>query len=102
MKSFVTVATIKSFEQYVDRAPKTLVVVYASWCGFCKMYLPIVDEAKLALPVYLIESEVFKKYGGELTLKASVYPTSFIIENGKVLETKEGVVNLQALHAMCD
>ncbi len=105
MSEYITVVTDSSFEEEVLKSEQpTLVDYWAEWCGPCKMFVPILEEAA-------------KKYHGRLKVcKLNIdenpstpprygirgIPTLMLFKNGNVEATKVGALTKSQLATFID
>ncbi len=92
----------QNYQQEVLESPKKVLLdFWASWCGPCRMVLPIVDEIAAERP----DIKVGKVNVDEETALASQFgimsiPTLVVIENGKILRQESGAKDKAAILAM--
>lgn len=95
----------KDFEtEVLKSATPVLVDVWATWCGPCRMYSPIVDEVsedyKGKLKFVKVDADenesIASKYG------IMSIPTTLLIENGKVKAQSVGAVPKEVLKKWID
>lgn len=95
--------TAANFDETINNAQKPVLVdFWASWCGPCKMFSPIVDEfaqenqGKVKVGKINIDEEP------DLAAQFRVMsiPTAMLFENGQVKETLVGVQPKARLEAM--
>lgn len=85
--------TVNDFEEKVIKSDKPVLVdFWASWCGPCKMLLPIIEE----LSEELTEVKVYKvnvDEQGELAEKYGIMtiPSLLVFKDGAVTNTSIGV-----------
>jgi len=91
-----------NFEEEVIKSDKPVLVdFWASWCGPCKMLLPIVDEIAGEHPEFKI-CKVNVDEEPELAEEFNVMsiPTLFVIKDGKVMKHSVGVKSKEEIIAM--
>jgi thioredoxin 1 len=83
----------KSFNEIINSPKPTLVDFYATWCGPCRMMIPILKElsAELGNRANIIKVDIDKN--PKLTKKLNIQgvPTIAIYKNGKVVWRRSGV-----------
>jgi len=85
--------TVDNFEEEVLNEKKVVLVdFWASWCGPCKMLLPIVEELADELTEVKVckinvdeQSELAKRF------KIMTIPTLKVFKNGEVVESSVGL-----------
>lgn len=83
----------------LSQVTTTVVYAYASWCGACKSFKPVMDsfsKNNAATPVVTVDVDRANWF----TYKVRAIPTVFIVRNGKVVKTHVGTTSLDALQAM--
>ena len=91
--------TMDNFEKEVFESDKPVLLdFWASWCGPCRMVLPIIDEIAEEHPEYKV-CKVNVDEEGELAEKFGVMsiPTLFAIKNGEITDQAVGVRTKQQL-----
>jgi thioredoxin 1 len=72
-----------------NAAGAVFVDFFASWCGPCRMYGPIVEELKKEVAgkvaVYKVNVDTLSEVAGEFRVQS--IPTTVIFEDGKPVET---------------
>ena len=95
----VNIITMDNFEKEVFESDKPVLLdIWASWCGPCRMVLPIIDEIAEEHPEYKV-CKVNVDEEGELAEKFGVMsiPTLFAIKNGEITDQAVGVRTKQQL-----
>ena len=95
----VNIITMDNFEKEVFESDKPVLLdFWASWCGPCRMVLPIIDEIAEEYPEYKV-CKVNVDEEGELAEKFGVMsiPTLFAIKNGEITDQAVGVRTKQQL-----
>jgi len=93
----VLVISKDNFEQEVLKSDKVVLIdFWASWCGPCKMFAPIIDKVAEERPDVKVckvnvdeEPELSKKFG------IVSIPTLVVIKNGEVVAQESGVMPKQ-------
>ncbi len=94
-ESPVRVVTDSSFESYVLKSMKPVLVdFWATWCGPCRKYGPIVDQVASEYTGRLRVARVDVDQNPNLSRSYGIQyiPTSFLILKGKVVRRWVGVV----------
>ncbi len=89
---------IKYLENDFDEEVKEkriLIDFYANWCGPCKMLSSVLEEAKGIdiLKVNVDKNSKLAKRFGVMSI-----PTLILMENGKVLKTSVGFLDINSLN----
>ena len=95
----VNIVTMDNFEKEVFESEKPVLLdFWASWCGPCRMVLPIIDEIAEEHPEYKV-CKVNVDEEGELAEKFGVMsiPTLFAVKNGEITDQAVGVRTKQQL-----
>ena len=83
----------KSFHEIIHSSKPTLVDFYATWCGPCRMMIPILKElsSQVGNRANIIKIDIDKN--PKLTRKLNIQgvPTIAIYKNGKVVWRRSGV-----------
>ncbi len=94
--------TIENFEQEVIQSDKPVLVdFWASWCGPCKMLMPVIEE----LAAELSDVKVCKVNVDDQPALAARYnvmsiPTLVVIKDGNTVNTSIGVQSKSAILKM--
>lgn len=105
MSNSIKHVTDSSFENDVLNADLPVLVDYwAPWCGPCKMIAPLLDEAAETYQGRVIIAKVNVDDNPEASAKFGVrgIPTLMLFKDGKVTETKVGVLSKSQLSAFLD
>ncbi|NJK30610.1 MAG: thioredoxin [Acaryochloris sp. RU_4_1] len=85
----------KNFTELLSESDKPLLVdFYATWCGPCRMLVPILDQVsalmKDQIQVVKIDTERYPALASEYNIHA--LPTLVLFKEGKPIERIEGVL----------
>lgn len=88
-------ATKETFQSEVLDAKGTVLVdFWASWCGPCKMFAPVLDEVVAERPeVKLVKVDVDKEFELAQSYRVSGIPTLLVFKDGELKETSVGSVS---------
>ncbi|MCL4404571.1 MAG: thioredoxin [Candidatus Marsarchaeota archaeon] len=95
----------KEFEEEVLKSKvPVLVDVWATWCGPCRMYSPIVDEVSEEYKDKLKFVKVDADENESIAVRYGIMsiPTTLLIENGKVKAQSVGAVPKEVLKKWID
>ncbi|MBQ8198243.1 MAG: thioredoxin [Lachnospiraceae bacterium] len=98
----VKTITAENFEQEVVKSEKTVVLdFWASWCGPCRMFTPIIEKFAEDNPDVVV-GKVNIDEQGALTEKFSIMsvPTLVIMKQGEVIKKSTGVIQKEAIEAL--
>ncbi len=104
-KTIVQTVTDSSFEPYVLKSVKPVLVdFWATWCGPCQMYSPVVDQVAEEYKGRLRAARVEVDQNPALCRDYGVQylPTSFLFMKGKPVHRWVGVVSQQDLEKGID
>lgn len=96
------VVTTQNFDQEVIKSSKPVVIdVFATWCGPCKMMMPIFDElAKEMESKYkLVKLNIDEERDIAIKYNISSIPTFLFIKDGNVVAKEMGYMGKDALKA---
>ena len=95
--------TTNNFEQEVLKSDKTVLVdFWASWCGPCRMFSPIVDQAADELEGVAKVGKVNVDEEPELARRYGIMsiPTLMAFKNGQVVDKVMGVQGKESVLSM--
>nr|MBQ8253119.1 thioredoxin [Lachnospiraceae bacterium] len=98
----VKTITMDNYEQEVVKCEKTVVLdFWASWCGPCRMFTPIIEKFAEDNPDVVV-GKVNIDEQGALTEQFSIMsvPTLVIMKEGKVVKKSTGVIQKEAIEAL--
>ena len=88
-------------EEVLNSEKPVLVDFWASWCGPCRMVIPVVEKIAEEYPEYKVvkvnvdeEQELAAQFG------VMSIPTLMIVKNGEVVNKSVGAKNKQQILAM--
>ena len=88
-------------EEVVNSEKPVLVDFWASWCGPCRMVIPVVEKIAEEYPEYKVvkvnvdeEQELASQFG------VMSIPTLMVVKNGEVVNKSVGAKNKQQILAM--
>jgi thioredoxin 1 len=88
-------------EEVLNSEKPVLVDFWASWCGPCRMVIPVVDKIAEEYPEYKVvkinvdeEQELAAQFG------VMSIPTLMVVKNGQVVNKSVGAKNKQQILAM--
>lgn len=87
------------YDSLVKSHPLVLVDFYATWCGPCKMMIPIFDQLKQELgdkvKIVKIDTEKNHKLSAKMGIKS--IPTMVLYRYGKIVWKQAGAMQLPQL-----
>src|SRR5882757_8743317 len=92
--------TEQNFDSEVLRSDKPVLVdFWAEWCGPCKMLTPIIEELakEFKNKVKIVKVNIDQNPSVPSTIGVRSIPTMIIYKNGKVVDTKVGVLPKNAI-----
>jgi thioredoxin 1 len=93
-----TELTLETFEDTVAREGITLVDFWAGWCGPCRMFAPIFEEAAVENPDVVfgkVDTEAQQELAGGLQIMS--IPTLMVFRDGILLYSQPGALPKAAL-----
>ncbi|MEM7794822.1 MAG: thioredoxin domain-containing protein [Cyanobacteria bacterium P01_C01_bin.118] len=89
-----------SFQDLIsDRNTPKLVSFYASWCGYCKQFAPILNQVKIQMgdriKVIKISTEKYPKLAEENDIQS--LPTTLLFVEGELASRIKGVMEAPKL-----
>lgn len=90
------------FEEEVLNTTQTVVIdFYATWCGPCKMYTPIVEEfAQENQDIKVVKIDIDESQDIAFEYNVMSIPTTIIIKDGKEVDRAVGVISKDVLSQM--
>lgn len=73
----------------------SVVNVFGTWCGPCKMMSPILEEISNETPVFKVDVDENKEWAQEM--KVQGVPTTFVFKDGEIKDTIVGFVPKEVL-----
>ena len=90
-------------EEVMNSEKPVLVDFWASWCGPCRMVIPVVEKIAEEYPEYKVvkvnvdeEQELAAQFG------VMSIPTLMVVKNGEVVNKSVGAKNKQQIMAMLE
>ena len=89
----------KTFQELIDGDTPVLVDFFATWCGPCKMMLPILEDTakQLGGKVKIVKVDVDRNQLAASKFQVRGVPTLILFQKGKVLWRESGVVPVHQL-----
>lgn len=79
----------------------TVVDFFATWCGPCKMFTPILESAAQKLPdVHFYKVDIDAEMSLAERYRIMTVPTLLIFKGGKLVEQSVGVISEQQLESL--
>lgn len=101
-----TISTISfnEFEKILNSNNLVFVDFFASWCGPCKMYAPIIEQVAQKYKDKIIVLKIDIDENSEITEKYSIQsvPTSIIFKNKNIVERVSGMLPLEQCSKLID
>ena len=91
-----------TFEEEVLNTTQTVVIdFYATWCGPCKMYTPIVEEfAQENQDIKVVKIDIDENQDIAFEYNVRSIPTTIIIKEGKEVDRAVGMISKEVLSQM--
>ncbi|WP_024994082.1 thioredoxin [Phocaeicola paurosaccharolyticus] len=90
---------MEKFNELIKSPIPVLVDFYATWCGPCKMMIPILEEVKKikgdSVRIVKIDVDAQNQIANEYQIQA--VPTLMIFKNGSLLWRQSGVMQAKEL-----
>lgn len=89
----------KNFNDIITSEQLTLVDIYATWCGPCKMMHPVLEQLKAQMgdAVRIIKIDVDKHQSLAMQLQVQSVPTLLLYRAGQQLWRQSGAITLPQL-----
>lgn len=90
-----------SFNELIDSETPVLIDFYATWCGPCKAYAPVLQQLKSRAGdgLRLVKIDVDKNQALSQKLGVRAMPTTVIYQNGEEKFRASGVQSIGTLQA---
>lgn len=90
---------MENFEELIKSEKPTLVDMYATWCGPCKMMSPIIDELKTTMDgkANIIKIDIDDQRDLAIKYNVRSVPTLLLFKDGEVVWRQAGVSSTTAL-----
>lgn len=77
---------------------------FATWCGPCKMYAPTLEQLaeKYNTGIKIVKIDIDKNEDLAVEYNIQAVPTTVLLKNEKVIESKSGVISLEELQKLVD
>lgn len=90
---------MENFEELIKSEKPTLVDMYATWCGPCRMMSPIIDELKTTMDgkANIIKIDIDDQRDLAIKYNVRSVPTLLLFKDGEVVWRQAGVSSTTAL-----
>lgn len=90
---------MENFEELIKSEKPTLVDMYATWCGPCRMMSPIIDELKTTMDgkANIIKIDIDDQRDLAIKYNVRSVPTLLLFKDGEVVWRQAGVSSATAL-----
>ncbi len=90
---------MENFEELIKSEKPTLVDMYTTWCGPCRMMSPIIDELKTTMDgkANIIKIDIDDQRDLAIKYNVRSVPTLLLFKDGEVVWRQAGVSSTTAL-----
>ena len=103
MQSIVTIS-FNEFESILNNNELVFVDFFASWCGPCKMFSPIVEQISQKYKDKITVLKIDIDENSEIAEKYSIQsvPTSILFKNSNIVERVSGMISFNQCSDLVD
>lgn len=90
---------MEKFNEMINGEQLTLVDFFATWCGPCKMMLPILEQLKEKMgdDIRILKVDVDKNEALSMQYRIQSVPTLMLFKKGEMLWRQSGAMSLNDL-----
>lgn len=95
--SVIELKTVEEYNEVINREEKTLIDFFGTWCGPCRQLKKLIEdnESTLGFDVYTVDVDVIPSIPADLGIRS--IPALFVFKEGKVVDSKIGLINIETL-----